>query len=225
MPSNQKLIIGLGTGRCGTLTLAAVLDAQFRTNITHEAYWRLPWKPINIYLEITLQHIYRHTADFIGDVSFYYLNYVETILSWIPKTKFVCLQRPREGVIESQMRCGTSLGSNHFTARDSKHFNHERCDLKNNEESRIYRDSFPKYDAPRKEAARMYWDEFFTIAESFQKKYPDNFKIFDMDAALNTIDGQREMLKFSGVNSEYILPKLRVFKKFTGDPDQFKKEK
>ena len=212
----RKIIMGLGTGRCGTMSLAAILDAQFQYNISHEMYWRLPWIPIRNYLDMVMKCIVtQYPGVVIGDVGFYYLNYVEMILEWADTTKFVCLKRERDGVIDSNTRCGKSLGANHFTSTKSKHWD-SSIDL-NRVESRVYRTCFPKFDAPREEAIGMYWDEYYRRAEIWQNKYPDNFKIFDMNATLNTLEGQKAVLKFCGMERGFLLTDTRIYKAFTGE--------
>lgn len=41
---NQHIILGLGSGRCGTLSLAHVLNRQPGVQVSHEERPRLPWK-------------------------------------------------------------------------------------------------------------------------------------------------------------------------------------
>lgn len=225
LSGNGKLIFGLGTGRCGTLSLSTVLDAQYQTNVTHEYGFRLPWNTNNYYLTITLDTIFKqHMGRFVGDVAFWYLPYTERILELFPDAKFICLKRDRQDTIDSQIRCGKTLGTNHFVDATSKHYDHERWPL-GNIESRMYRSSFPQYDLPWKEALIKYHDDYYDRAEYFERIYPKNFKIFDMHATLNTEEGQKEMLQFSGVESEFILLGIRIYKEFTGDPNQFKGDK
>jgi len=39
----RKLIIGLGTGRCGTMSLSKLLSMQENTIVSHETGTPLPW--------------------------------------------------------------------------------------------------------------------------------------------------------------------------------------
>lgn len=198
------------------MSLAAILDAQFKCNISHEMYWRLPWTPIQLYLDMIVRCVLtQYPGNIVGDVGFYYLNYVEMFLEWLGSTKFVCLKRDRDEVIDSNVRCGKSLGANHFTSTKSKYWD-PTIDL-GRVESRMYRASFPKFDAPRAEAIGMYWDEYYRRAEIWQDKYPDNFRIFDMKETLNTLDGQQEMLKFCGLEGGFLLTDTKIYKEFTGE--------
>ena len=215
----KSLIFGLGSGRCGTLSLATILDAQYTTTVSFEAYYKLPCLPNSDVLNQTLKLISLHPGRTIGDVGFYYLYYVPEILKINKNTKFICLKRNKEDTIDSQLRAGRSLGHMHVVDEHSKHFNHDACDL-DNEENRIFRASFPKYDLPLEDAWAKYHDDYYEAAAYYEKTYPKEFKVFDMNSALNTIDGQKEMLDFADLGSHFILPNVRIFKPFTGDPDQ-----
>ena len=220
---SKSLIIGLGTGRCGTLSLAVVLDAQYLTSVTHEVYYKLPWHANYDALKHTLRCIYMHAGEAVGDAGFYYLPYVEKIIELTKYVKFVCLKRDKDETIDSQLRAGRSLWHMHVVAQNSKYFDPVACDL-NNAENRAFRASFPKYDLPLEDAWAKYYDDYYEKAAYFEKVYPGMFKIFDMNSVLNTEDGQYEMLKFVDLKSQFILNNIRIFKEFTGDPDQFKNQ-
>ena len=224
MVNGRKLIMGLGSGRCGTNSLAVILDAQFKTNVSHERYFRLTWLPNYYYLNLTLDLIMRnHCGEFVGDVSYYYLPYVDHILDMYPDTKFVCIRRDAEDTIKSQIRSGISLHSNHFTSSNSKYYDHKKWNT-DNTESRMYRPSFPQYDLPQEDALRKYVHDYYDKSEYFERVYPNNFKIFGMDSVLNTEKGQLEMFQFCELKSEFVLTGVQVYKEFTGDPNQFKGE-
>ena len=122
--------MGLGSGRCGTLSLSTLLDAQYQVNVTHERGFRLPWNPVDYYLTLTLDSLFKqYMGAWVGDVAYWYLPYVERILQLYPDTKFVCLRRDREETIASQMRCGISLGSMHHVRADSKYYDHKVAPL------------------------------------------------------------------------------------------------
>ena len=220
----KRLLIGLGTGRCGTLSLATVLDAQYQASVTHEFNWRLPWIPITSYLNIQLTSIFNlQVGEQVGDVGFYYLPYAEKIINTYPDSRLICLKRDMDDTTASQMRAGESLHHMHVVDEGSKYFDHDKCDL-SNLENRIFRNCFPKYDLPEKKAWEQYWKDYYTVAERLQSKYPTNFGIFDMEETLNTADGQNKMLEFAGTKSRFILTHIKVYKEFTGDPNQFKGE-
>lgn len=41
----QRIVLGMGSGRCGTLTLAQVLSRQPGVAVSHEDPPLLPWQP------------------------------------------------------------------------------------------------------------------------------------------------------------------------------------
>ena len=217
----KSLLMGLGTGRCGTMSLATILDAQYSTSISFEGYYKLPWLANIDSLKHTIKNISMHAGETVGDVGFYYLPYVEKIIELTGDAKFVCIKRDKDETIASQIRAGQSLYHMHIVAQDSKHFDSDACHL-NNEENRTFRNSFPKYDLPLEDAWAQYHDDYYEKADYFERVYPGTFKVFDMDSVLNTYDGQLEMLKWAGLKRQFVLPKVQIFKEFTGDPNQFK---
>ena len=94
----QNLIFGLGTGRCGTVSLSKLLNAQQDSFFTHEngdgnlLPWRTDEEKINKYI----QNILNRKRQFAGDVSFYLLPYVDLILKKYPSTRFVIMKRVKE---------------------------------------------------------------------------------------------------------------------------------
>lgn len=43
MTQTSRIILGIGTGRCGTLSLAEILNGQPNTQVTHEEASLLLW--------------------------------------------------------------------------------------------------------------------------------------------------------------------------------------
>jgi hypothetical protein len=214
MSSPKNIVIGLGSGRCGTLSMSVVMNAQYSSCITHEAYIKLPWLPIYEYLELNCKIMTSmHTGFWVGDVAPYYLNYTDRIFQWFPNAKMVCLKRDKEATIKSLLSCTDYFESNHFTSISSKHWKPTLWNL-DREESRTWRQCFPKYDASDYDAAGMYWEEYYKRAEKYEKKYPSGFKIFDTERTLNTQEGQMEMLDFAGFSSAFCIMNLKIYKGF-----------
>lgn len=123
------IIIGLGTGRCGTQSLAHLLNLQKNAIVTHEKNPDdITWKGSQDIIlsnlkefELTLQtgkselsisHLPGNKdaikkienithIEIVGDVGFYYLKYVDIILQHNPSVKFICLQRDEEDTVQS----------------------------------------------------------------------------------------------------------------------------
>lgn len=203
MPARKRLVIGLGTGRCGTLGLAALLNGQNDALVTHEGGSRcgntalpgtrqlsemlrghLPWLPDADRLESRMAAFENTDAGLIGDVAFYYLPYVELIVerSRLP-VSFVCLKRDREQTIRSFLE--HTRYRNHWFQHDGSHWRPDDT----------WDPCFPKYQTPDKaKCINQYWLDYYEEAERHQRAF-DNFQIFDVDV-LNDPVGVNELLDF-----------------------------
>ena len=101
---NQHIILGIGSGRCGTLSLAHMLNRQPGVQVSHEERPRLPWKrlPGERVIRERFARMRRHgNRRILGDVALFYLPYVEDAIVIEPSIRIVCLKRPREEVVQS----------------------------------------------------------------------------------------------------------------------------
>src|SRR5487761_2166908 len=128
------IVIGLGTGRSGTASLAKLLNAQQDALCFHEMnpsavrFTGTPRPFINAIdefqailgggdptmLTVDLSRAVAARAydelcqmrsvRLIGDIAFYYLSYVELIARRNQNVRFICLRRDREQTIESCLR-------------------------------------------------------------------------------------------------------------------------
>jgi hypothetical protein len=125
-----QLVFGMGTGRCGTVTLAQLLRAQPGCGATfsHEQHPLLPWtQPSSRALlraaDARVRHLLQrrlrwdargadagkqpgaaHATPLVGDVASFYLPYTEAILAIEPAARFIILQRSRAAVAASFAR-------------------------------------------------------------------------------------------------------------------------
>lgn len=129
----MPIVIGLGTGRSGTQSLARLIDAQQNSVCFHETNpacvkWAdtpgtiksmigefrqvLDGGPREITIDFTrpakdqgLDRLQRiETVRTIGDVAFYYLSYAEMLIEAYPEVRMPCIQRDREEVVASFSR-------------------------------------------------------------------------------------------------------------------------
>lgn len=182
-------ICGLGTGRCGTKSLATLLSRQPGAAVSHEAHPPLSW--------CADPDPARHFRGFDGaalraDVGFYYLPWVDALRSEFPELRFVCLRRNRAAVIASFER-KRPLHSHWFREGPPDNV-WDRC--------------FPSYEPPLEfaEAVGRYWDEYYAAAETF---VDDRFRIVATET-LNTIDGVAELLEFCGVAEPVLETGIRI---------------
>lgn len=194
-----QLVIGLGTGRCGTDSLAYFLDLQEGANVSHELFkHKLRWQGGEKQIDKLLQWMKLQTDQtLVGDVAFAYLPYVGYILSRWPTAKFICLQRDRTETIESFIK--KTPGRNHWVQHDGAQWQADRWD-----------GCFPHYAAPSKpEALGRYWDEYYATAAELQAAYPAAFRIFPT-TALNQREGQQALLSFIGIPHQQMRLPARV---------------
>jgi len=200
----KKLVIGLGSGRCGTCSLAHLLDKQKNFRITHETL------PSNIFafskfsIDKKLKKLLKYKGKFVGDVALYYLPYIEYILKKYPSTKFICLKRSKKETINSFMRATPFY--NHWTdpslMKDKGEF---YIDYKGKKWTKHYWNNlFPNYNNKSKEKAiGLYWEDYYKKISELKKKYPRNIIILNTREALNSKKGISKMLSFIGIPKKH----------------------
>lgn len=191
---NKRVIIGLGSGRCGTSSLATLLNAQFDSCVTHEEGVPLPWNAIDRHYHINRETILNYPHKVTGDVAFWWLRYTGNLVKDFPNIKMVCLKRDKKDTVKSMIKCSNIFGSNHYTSEFSGYYDHNKWPL-DGPDATVMRSCFPKYNLPLEEAIGAFYDEYYMLAEKCEKALPDNFKIFPMDY-LNTQEGVIEILRF-----------------------------
>jgi len=195
--SNKKMIFGLGTGRCGTKSLSAILCDQQGAHVTHELDNKLilPWKTNQQLLNTALNIVTSYKAHVVGDVSLFYLNYVEKILKKYPLSKFVVLKRNKQDVVQSY---DNFVKCNHWSV--------------NQKSNHIWRVAYPKYNTrvdKKKESIGLFWNEYYAKVNKLCKKYPDSIAVFDSPQVLNNEKTQMKMLDFCGfVTKKFVVHKI-----------------
>src|SRR5690554_2173097 len=103
MSEGREIVIGLGTGRCGSHALAALLNAQRGAAVRHEMRPLLPWRRASSDASrARVARIFRELhGSLVGDVCSSYLPYAQDCLSDHPRLKLVCLKREKEAVVKS----------------------------------------------------------------------------------------------------------------------------
>ena len=183
--TQPQLVIGLGTGRCGTQSLAHLLNQQNAAKVDHERVdhlirWHGSEQAVHTFLD---EAVAQTEFQLIGDVAFYYLPYVEAILARQPNVKFICLQRACTETVVSYLQ--KTEDRNHWMEHDGRVWQLSRWD-----------DCYPKYAVPDKESAlTLYWYDYYFTATRLQALYPHNFRVFPM-TVLNSKAGQRTILTF-----------------------------
>lgn len=199
---SQRIVLGVGSGRCGTWSLASILDKQPNAHVTHQQVPLLPWRPIAGHsLEARFARMRKsRSASVVGDVGSFYLPYLEDAIRLEPDIRIVCLQRDREEVVSSFCRWLDTvhmLPTNHWATCPAPGWYHEP----------VWTRIFPQYDTTdREEGIRRYWDEYYTRAEQLASRYPDHVRIFDTHSTLNSVSGVNRILSFVGIAPEDQIP-------------------
>lgn len=189
----QIFVIGLGSGRSGTVSLSTLLDAQRATSVTHETRPLLPWIPDEEQLSVRLAQLAHRDASISGDVAYYYLPYVERINHRLPGVKFVCMRRNFDDTVRSLM--AKTDGRNHWVDHDGSLW---RTDDQ-------WDKTMPSFQVmPKIEAVRRYVSEYYIEAERLQRQLPRAFRIFDIEM-LNNPRGTVSILTHIGITDPVTL--------------------
>ncbi|MEX0921387.1 MAG: hypothetical protein WD489_05965 [Rhodovibrionaceae bacterium] len=194
-----RLILGLGTGRCGSTSFTQLLQAQPGGCFSHEHPTVLPWAAATPGLRFHLQRFTLLTQlfDFTGDVAHWWLPSLQGVMSFFPNFRAVVLRRDKQETIESfiKVKEGEGKGSvNHWVAHDGSYWKHvpwDRC--------------YPKYPVKTaRDGIARYWDDYYAAAGKLAGAHPDKLRIFDMEL-LGSPAGQEEILRFCGFENP-VLP-------------------
>jgi len=201
-----RLVLGLGSGRCGSTTLANLFAAQKNCYFSHEHPPLLGWNDDSSTLDFHLRRFQLLLELFqtVGDVSHWWLNYFRSIRESIPNMRAVVLRRDKEETVNSFLRIkgGGGKGSvNHWVEHDGSYWRKNWWD-----------DCYPKYQANTlQEAIEKYWEEYYRLAEEFENEFPEQLRIFDI-AILSSTAGQRKILEFCGLIDIHISEDLHANK-------------
>lgn len=240
----RNIVIGLGSGRSGTASLTSLIDRQFGGICFHEmnpscaVFSGNPQPHVNAIMEfqnvllggdrtrISIDYsrpssvkTYDKLQDMkeislIGDIAFYYLNYVDDLLHIAPQCSFVCIKRDRAKTISSWLKKSSIKRWRSLWAADKlksflteSPFYTEYNYWQEHDGSRWMKDPvwdscFPKFEASSKEEAiGSYWDYYYLEADRLQRKHPHSFRVFDI-ADLSNEHGQRRVLSFIGLTED-----------------------
>lgn len=205
----KKLVFGLGSGRCGSASLAYLMAHQESTHASHELFPILPWKVDAGILaqKWTGMDHQSHLFDVVYDGGSYFLAYVPVIMnSWNQHeyannrydVKFICLKRDKEKTVQSYLRKFKKQNNNPLQNHNDPNIQTNEWDL-----------SFPKYDGiSLEEAVSKYYDEYYSVCEFWQTKYSSNFRIFNTET-LNSELGVSTILDFVGYDNPNIITSIQ----------------
>lgn len=205
----NKVIFGLGTGRCGTVTLANLLNNQPGINARHESLFGLAsWRFNEHYLKLLIDQV----ESGVNDIAFYNLPYVYNLSKYFLSAKFVCLKRSKDQTVNSYMI--KTDGRNHWTSGKGE-WNADG----------IWDKCYPTYPFDKKTSIALYWEEYYYIANRLERLMPDRFRVFDMYYVLNTESGQRTLFEFLGLDNYKIILNNRMNVNYVGSAHDFNEKK
>lgn len=237
----KKIVIGLGSGRSGTASLTSLIDRQPGGICFHEmnpagaVFQGNPQPHVNAVREFQalldggsrarlsidysrpssvqtyqkLQEMPR--LNLIGDIAYYYLNYVDDMLRSVPDCVFLCIKRDKGQTVSSWLkkssikrwpslwvadRLKSLLTRTPFYTEYNYWMDHDGSQWKPDP---VWDSCFPKFEARTKEEAiGLYWDYYYLEAQRLQELYPGNFRIFEIEE-MGSPEGQKRILSFMGL--------------------------
>jgi len=198
-----KFVLGVGSGRCGSHSLARLFQEQSGTFVQHEMKPVLTWEPSPRFSPTTRFRRIRQACQtqggvkLFGDVGIFYLNYIPVFINSYPTMRIVALKRDKKSTVVSYMRKMKSDPQwpfNHFSSKDSGH---------------IWWKAYPNYDLPVTQALPRFYDEYYDRLAEYMRAYPNNVRLWPT-AALNTKEGVKDILTFAGVTKPRVKVGLRV---------------
>ncbi len=188
-----RLVLGMGTGRCGTMSLARLLGLQHDTESTHEFPPTPTWSTNHDEAMSRVAGIAARLSLVAADVAWHYLCHLLVILDNYPDTKFICLERDRTGYLISAYR-KILANVNPFQDHDGRDwisFPEFECGV-------------PKFNrCSRDKTLQRYYDFYILKSYRLAERFSDNVRIWPMDVLNNTVL-QAEMLTWAGFDKPVI---------------------
>lgn len=185
-------MIGCGTGRCGTKSLNILFGSQPDTWVTHENVgsgflrWGCSREEYNAKIG-KLQGRCRPGRHYLsGNIAPWWLPCAEWLCA-DPEIKVVCIERNEEDTVRSLLRQRYDL----FSENPRPGMQVQGADRNA---------AHPKFPGDRETAAHSYWNMYHDTAAAWAEKYPESFRVFDIDS-LNSDSGQIDLLTFAGVDN------------------------
>tara|TARA_B110000211_G_scaffold66907_1_gene77304 strand:- start:1268 stop:1948 length:681 start_codon:yes stop_codon:yes gene_type:complete len=210
--TEKQLIISIGTGRSGSVSLSQFLSHQQKMRLLHEGKIEekgirtlIKWENDTDQLFKWITYLSNVNSDeyFYGDTGMYYLPYIKLIIQKYPNVKIIGLVRDKESVVNSYLN--KTEGRNHW-------YNHNGKDWKKDEK---WDPCYPKYnESNKKKALELYWEEYNETTKTLQTEFPEQIKMWTI-REFNTENGKNEILDFIGyklerdISSDYKLNQIK----------------
>jgi hypothetical protein len=192
---DNRLLLIVGSGRCGLLSMVNILNRQPDAKVSYEEPPLLPWKAGDrgrLLRERFARWRRTRGPGVLGDAASFYLPYLEDALAVDPDVRVIGLRQPRDETVASFGRFldeYNAFPTNHWAEQPALGWYHDP----------LWTRCFPQYDfADREECLRRYWDEYYGTLGRLAEQHPERVRVFGMEETFNTEAGQRAALDFAG---------------------------
>ncbi len=185
---DRRYVFVLGSGRCGTMSLASMLSMQEGVMVSHERLsHRVTWEASETVMREMIAELHdRTTHEIVGDSGFYWLNYVSLWLDLLgsDRVRFPVLKRPMTETVSSYLRWTGER--DHWSDESPKPCPWDSC--------------YPSYPnrIPKTVRVARFWKQYYSKVIELEKRFPHNVRIFSI-RQMNTEAGRRRILKWCGV--------------------------
>lgn len=160
----NKIVLGLGTGRCGTVSLSNLLDLQKNTTCKHEPVGhRATFKVTNKSKNIVLEELKSRRRDkIIGAVALNYLYYLKPIVEIYKDVHVISIFRDKESVVKSYLKKmrQNNRNANHWMKHDGKKWTLDKWDK-----------CYPKFNVKSiEEAIEKYYDYYYKTLDDLANR-------------------------------------------------------
>lgn len=188
--SESTIILGIGTGRCGTKSLSHLLSRCRGAVVTHEASPSLPWSPTPKSVAEAWEYLTRswQAPLWHGDVAYRWGPHVEPMLELAQDAgldlRVIGLIRDRESCAESMMKVFGMVGQGHT------YISHPKVG------------GFPTLaiDDPL-ESYRAYWQVYADLIADLCERYPERVTMVRTED-LDNINEQRRLFQHCGIPAD-----------------------
>jgi Sulfotransferase domain len=218
-----KIVIGIGSGRNGSTSLAEMLSTIEESCCTHENPPLMCWIPHPEEIRFHLKRLQRLAGYFpvVVDVAHWWLNAVPEVLAQLPSSRVIGVTRDTESCARSFLKIkGTGAGScNHWVPYGNGVWSAERWDP-----------TYPTYAVPNQayhdpdgakyQLMMRYVREYNAAVYALAVRWPAKFIVLKTED-LGDSTAQRALFDFVGVNGA--IKKVRLNIGTTRDGRSFRK--
>ena len=220
LAAQGRLVIGLGSGRCGSTTLTHLITTLGNVCATHENPPMLYWSPEARQIATHLRRfaLLRQYFPLVFDAAHWWLNAVPELVAAFPEVRFVGLVREEEATVHSFLTIkGVGRGSwNHWVAPGSGPWRRSVWDF-----------AYPHYPLPKLTGpgdgrikaglVRRYVHEYNAAMTKLAAEAPDRMLTLRTEE-LGAVKARRRLYDFIGAGAG-TYDDLRLNTQHAGDGD------